>query len=784
MATAALLEAESEILFKANGGQINIDKAEGVVECFVAAIGNKDSVGDIILPGAFSNSLKRRKPRVVWGHNWNEPIGKVLSIEEVAPKDRRLPKKMYEAGVGGLLAKVQFNLNSERGREAFSTVAFFGEEQEWCADTETEILTDRGWLKYDEVTVEDQAYVLDPELGWGRFETIEAVNVWPAKERSMRLIETGGHSSLTTAAHRWPLASNTNGGNVRWATTETLQAKDRMVRSAPRSDAPAIQKYADAFVELVAWFWTEGWVPPADHPDAGLYVAQSTRVNPQHVASIRCALQEEFAGQWSERHSTDDMARFRLKREAAETILAVTGVDKEPTPEFLMNLTRAQLSLLIETCMNGDGHRSASGQATWYQVSERGVRAFEMACALSGQATNTKAQKDYGNRYGSPPTRVALLRSGVAKPLDAIRVKNLKPEEADVRTPATDEWVTTTGEIWCPTTTSGTWLARRNGAVYFTGNSIGYKTINADYDPNAQANMLKEVELYEVSPVLHGANQLTGTLSVKDGETGACGMNGCECGTKTMSVEPGEEKACGVPQHGLLPRALSVVMKQPIQIRQINGDMVVFDTPPDRTWVTKFAFDDDRFMFVEPKQVEVTMVLRPLAGDGHEMPVGKAGDCGCGCGGSGGCKNAPMIEMETKAGRKISNRNLQKIEQALNLLKDVVAAASQPVVGGELEQKLPKTDSKRLQIGSDRYHDHRGMINVSVKSEEEAAVVVDSLAETDASFTFPSSVGYFEGDSSVSILVPAAEAVANVIKEQVVGALSGLDFDVSVAVEK
>ena len=458
MATAALLEVESEILFKANSGQINVDKAEGVVECFVAAIGNKDSVGDIILPGAFSNSLKRRKPRVVWGHNWNEPIGKVLSIEEVASQDRRLPGKMREAGVGGLLAKVQFNLNSERGREAFSTVAFFGEEQEWA---------------------------------------------------------------------------------------------------------------------------------------------------------------------------------------------------------------------------------------------------------------------------------------------------------------------------------------------------IGYKTINADYDPNAQANMLKEVELYEVSPVLHGANQLTGTLSVKDGETAACGMNGCECGTKTMSVEPREEKGCGgVPQHGLLPRALSVAMKQPIQIRQVNGDMVVFDTPPDKTWVTKFAFDDDRFMFVEPKQVEVTMVVRPLTDDGHEMSVEKAGDCGCGgecekagdcggeCGGSGGCKNAPMIEVETKAGRKISNRNLQKIEQALNLLKDVMTAAAQPVVGGELEQKLPKTDSKRLQIGSDKYHDHRGMINVSVKSEVEAAVVVDSLAETDASFTFPSSVGYFEGDSSVSILVPAVEAVANVIREQVVGALSGLDFDVSVAVEK
>jgi hypothetical protein len=45
--------------------------------------------------------------------------------------------------------------------------------------------------------------------------------------------------------------------------------------------------------------------------------------------------------------------------------------------------------------------------------------------------------------------------------------------------------------------------------------SIGYKTLNADFDPQRQANLLREVELYEVSPVLHGANQLTATISIK-----------------------------------------------------------------------------------------------------------------------------------------------------------------------------------------------------------------------------------------------------------------------------
>lgn len=129
--------ASTDIEFKAMPGQFNIDEAQGMVECFVAGIGNKDSVGDVLISGAFAKSLQRRKPRVVWGHNWNDPIGKVLEIYEVAPGDRRLPSKMLNAGIGGLYARVQFNLNSEKGREAFANVAFFGQEQEWSIGYKT-----------------------------------------------------------------------------------------------------------------------------------------------------------------------------------------------------------------------------------------------------------------------------------------------------------------------------------------------------------------------------------------------------------------------------------------------------------------------------------------------------------------------------------------------------------------------------------------------------------------------------------------------------------------------
>lgn len=121
----------------ASNGILGIDPDQGIVEAFAAVIGNKDSVNDIIMPGAFDNSLKKRKPKAVWSHSWHSPVGKILDIAELPPNDPRVTPKMREAGVGGLWVKVQFNLNSQRGREAFEDVKFFGNEGSWSIGYKT-----------------------------------------------------------------------------------------------------------------------------------------------------------------------------------------------------------------------------------------------------------------------------------------------------------------------------------------------------------------------------------------------------------------------------------------------------------------------------------------------------------------------------------------------------------------------------------------------------------------------------------------------------------------------
>lgn len=109
---------------------------EGIVETIISVTGIVDNVKDRIMPGAYQKTLVKRKPKGVWSHDWDTPVSKTLDVKELMPGDKELPSLMpngdpWPAGAGALKVKTQFNLETQRGREAYSDVVFFGEEQEW-----------------------------------------------------------------------------------------------------------------------------------------------------------------------------------------------------------------------------------------------------------------------------------------------------------------------------------------------------------------------------------------------------------------------------------------------------------------------------------------------------------------------------------------------------------------------------------------------------------------------------------------------------------------------------
>lgn len=113
-----------------------VDEEKGIVEAVIAVTGIKDEVNDIIVPGAFAKTLEKRTPKGVWSHNWDSPVSKTLQAVELLPGDSRLPKfmangKAWNPSAGALYIQCEFNMGTQRGRDAFADVKFFGGEQEW-----------------------------------------------------------------------------------------------------------------------------------------------------------------------------------------------------------------------------------------------------------------------------------------------------------------------------------------------------------------------------------------------------------------------------------------------------------------------------------------------------------------------------------------------------------------------------------------------------------------------------------------------------------------------------
>lgn len=81
---------------------------DGVFSGYGSIFGNKDSGGDIVVPGAFSKSLadhrqKGTRPRMFWHHDQRQPLGKWLDLAEDGK---------------GLFVEGKLNLGVQQAREA------------------------------------------------------------------------------------------------------------------------------------------------------------------------------------------------------------------------------------------------------------------------------------------------------------------------------------------------------------------------------------------------------------------------------------------------------------------------------------------------------------------------------------------------------------------------------------------------------------------------------------------------------------------------------------------
>lgn len=393
----------------------------------------------------------------------------------------------------------------------------------YCVDEKTEILTKRGWLKHYQLTTEDIALTLNHKTGMSEWAPVEKVNRFYKENEEMVLLDRYFHSSLTTKNHKWPILKRIRRSGVyskirTWTTSDKLDTTNYIIGGAICASLPKEKIYSDDFVKLVAWFYTEGQIiNKKEGRNPCIIISQDRVANPDFVNQIYNILTNLYGkevignlstgNRWGQitqpkwkqkKRSNRNENEFRLNSVISKDLLLVAP-NKYVTTDFISKLTKEQLQLFISTSNKGDGNFSKRDKfpITICQKKYDALIGLELAAILFGyrthitQSTNLSFDRD-GNSYH-------MYRLHISE------YPNIGPDAIKPK------YITYTGTVWCPTTKNATWLARRNGTVYYTGNSS-----DPDRMPHVFNGKIMEVQFSDSDDLVRIIAQSYATELVQD----------------------------------------------------------------------------------------------------------------------------------------------------------------------------------------------------------------------------------------------------------------------------
>lgn len=368
--------------------------------------------------------------------------------------DLRLKKKLIQ-----LLKKVK-SLTKEVVDEETGEIQYvLNDNWIYCADEQTEILTEDGWKRYDEVSEGEFILSLDPETQLISWLPIQKVNVFPYDGELVHW-QSNRMDALVTDDHRWV----SHGG---FRKTKEIADNGTYVQLAGGDPTLAFASeptHPDELVKLVGWLVTEGWL----RPDGAMEINQSLIHNPTHCLEIGLLadwLRDKGFHVRDQSQKNGTMHRWYIGVEGGRYLVNFIP-NKQITPKFLRSLTVEQGQLLFDTLMHGDGHVDKGGSRYWAQKDQGRIAGYQMLLAMLGIRSRSRKSKSF----------------------DASEVVGYRTKGAFTRTEQFSR-ETYKGNVWCPTVATGTWMARRNGVTYWTGNTGYEKNMKGEYPPDDKVSV-------------------------------------------------------------------------------------------------------------------------------------------------------------------------------------------------------------------------------------------------------------------------------------------------------
>ncbi|MBB1093757.1 ribonucleoside triphosphate reductase [Rhodopseudomonas palustris] len=315
-----------------------------------------------------------------------------------------------------------------------------------CVDAVTECLTEGGWKRYDQLTSDDRIATVN----W-RNNCLEYLHPLAIKsyefDGEMYVLRNGTQEQWITPKHK--VLQKVHGTQSEWAlnTIEDVIASQQPVVIPHAWQTNSTIEINDAIVELYAWSMAAAYSHCAImHEQMTLSI--TLNLNQSAIAFSSLLMQLELDCQYLSKTGTDESKPVGDSYQLKITDPALTHIclAQDSIHIFIRTLSARQIRLFLSTYATSFGQTNQPNHAEINVTNQTTLNVLQELCVLAGYGSLVS------KKTGAAHFSLQFINDYTST-IQIIEQRHYK------------------GYVWCPTTHNGTFIARRNGKTFVTGNT-------------------------------------------------------------------------------------------------------------------------------------------------------------------------------------------------------------------------------------------------------------------------------------------------------------------------
>lgn len=374
-----------------------------------------------------------------------------------------------------------------------------------CVDEETEALTTNGWRRYDQLYNGQLILTKNCNTGILEWQPIENINIYPDYQGDLYSFEGKTFSALTNGKHRWLCNHDSKpGSKAEFLTTEELY-NSKIVRPIHRTgeyNGNRKKVLDDDLVYLLGIILTDGhlrYYRDKTKPRYGKpWYALITQSKEKNIPLIQSAI-DKLDNRFTYIHKVYGKKHvWKFNKDFADYLDTIIP-NKKLNMSLIHSLTKSQIRLLLDGMILGDGCKHGTRILT---SSIEQANLIQVLVVMAGYYSNILINDNRGIHISNKIKRGKIITKNISYLVTIGESKYFHHRSTrginHIKKLSNQKQL-----IWCPTVKNGTWVCRRKGKTYITGNSTNMPCQSAASDMALFASIIvwEKVRKGELPPM-------------------------------------------------------------------------------------------------------------------------------------------------------------------------------------------------------------------------------------------------------------------------------------------